>query len=66
MTLKGLNATMARIGLVNTCSENYRRVFNNLQRFSGSYIFIRHAVDHGNLFLCIMCSVGYVKKIKEI
>lgn len=50
MVLKGLMATLARLGITDQFSESYRVFFNNLQRFSGTYIFIRHAMDHGNYF----------------
>ncbi|XP_065341748.1 uncharacterized protein LOC135940681 [Cloeon dipterum] len=55
---KGVNAVLARIGVVEGHSTEYGPAYKHVQRFSGTYIFVRHSLDHGDF-------PGYLNKLKE-
>ncbi|KAF4524657.1 hypothetical protein B566_EDAN012239 [Ephemera danica] len=48
MTAGGIREVLLRLGADDSSTAAYRKIFDNLQNFSGTYIFLRHSLDHGD------------------
>lgn len=48
MSAGGIREVLLRLGVDDSSTQAYKTIFNNLQSFTGTYIFLRHSLDHGD------------------